>query len=356
MPQSLALDDFPVAGRPFKARPFATAGRWRIALAAIAIAGCGALVVSVGGFDVSRLLLAFAGLDPTVVCFVVLMSILNNGLRGLRWHLLTREIAPHVPIAASFSYLLTGFAFLATPGKLGELIRVWLLKSRQNVPYAHSLALIVLDRLTDLVALMMLAGLSLLAGTERAGAIAAVLLMLLTPLLVLSSRRLVVASVRVAHRLTGRRWPGVFVFVLVTDAALRRVCRWGVLAPAMALSLTAWAAQIAGIWLVLAAFGSTAGMLHVAVIYPAALLLGAAAMVPGGADAVLLTMLVLAGMGAEEAVAATLVSRVATWWLAMAVGMGVAPFVLAGGAGPALAIGGRGNHRPKSLAWVDKSV
>ena len=236
-----------------------------------------------------------------------------------------------MPLSATTAYVLTGFAFLLTPGKVGEAVRLWLLKTRQDVPYTRSLGLLLLDRMVDMACLMLLAGGGLIAANVEDGRLVAGLLVVLAlPILVLASRRIVVSAVRLGYRATGRRWGAVFVFALATDRSVRDVCRPGLLIAAMGLGLAAWAAQIAGIWLVLGAFGYSGTLLDAAVLYPTALLLGAAAVMPGGADAVMLGMLSMAGMSAEVAVAATLVSRVLTWWLAMLVGFCVAPFVLAG--------------------------
>ena len=309
-------------------RGLASAACWLGAAALCAGIAIAALMRS-GAFDGEALARAWDHIDAALLAVVLALSLVNYGLRALRWYLLTRQLTATVSIVASFGYYLTGFAFLLTPGKLGEVVRLWLLKSRHDVPYQRSLGLIVVDRVVDLVSLVALGAAGLLVHSEHRSAILGLVLVLAVPAVLLSSRRLVVGGIALAHGLTGRRWPAVFLFALGADRALRQLCRPSVLIASLLLGLAAWAAQIAGVWLVLQAVGFQGGLQQATFLYPIAMLAGAAALVPGGADAVLIGMLVLSGMAGETAFAATVLARLATWWFAMLVGFLVAPFVLA---------------------------
>lgn len=298
------------------------------AVALIAAAGIAGLV-HLGILDLAALIGALRHVDPSLIVTVLALSLVNYALRAWRWHVLTRQLTDTVSLTASTAYYFTGFAFLLTPGKLGEMVRLWLLKSRHAVTYQRSLGLVVVDRISDLASLVVLGALGLLLHAEHAAAILGLALLLAVPLACLSSRRLVATCALLGNRLTGRRWPALFVFVLGADRALRRVCRPAVLLASLVLGLAAWAAQIGGVWLMLRAVGFDGGLLHAAFLYPVAILAGAAALVPGGADAVLAGMLAMTGLSGEAALTGTLLVRMATWWFAMLVGLVVAPMVLA---------------------------
>ena len=59
-----------------------------------------------------------------VIFILILFSTFSYVLRFLRWLHLLKRINYHLPIFKSFLSYLSGFAFTASPGKAGELIRI----------------------------------------------------------------------------------------------------------------------------------------------------------------------------------------------------------------------------------------
>ena len=103
---------------------------------------------------------------------------------------------------------------------------------------------------------------------------------------------------------------------------------WRPLAVAVALATLAWFAECLAFYLVIAGMGvmaTPALLLQATFIYAGASLLGALSFLPGGLGAtegsmaVLLTQ--LSGMDREPAIAATLLTRFATLWFAVILGV-----------------------------------
>ena len=93
--------------------------------------------------------------------FVVLgLSFFNYLLRFARWHLYLKHLNYEVPKWVNFRFYLVGFAFTTTPGKVGEAIRSLYLKS-YSVKYTDSIAAFFVERLVDVIAMLLL---SLLAA------------------------------------------------------------------------------------------------------------------------------------------------------------------------------------------------
>jgi uncharacterized protein (TIRG00374 family) len=288
-------------------------------------------LIALGILDAGALVAAMQQINLSTLAAILVLSVVNYLLRGLRWHLFTREVSRAVPLGSNLAYYATGFAFVITPAKLGEVVRLWLLKSRHGVAYECSVGLLVLDRVFDLAALVAFAGLGVMAGSQHAGALGLCVAVLGGATLLLCWRRAVVTSALIAHRLTGRRWPGILRFMLGAYRTLRALCRPTVVAGALLLSLLAWGAMITGTWLLLNALGFGADPLFSAFVFSFAVLVGVVPFFPagvGGAEAAMIGILVLAGMAGEAAVTATVVSRLATLWFALLVGFAVAPFVL----------------------------
>ncbi|MGV7220955.1 MAG: lysylphosphatidylglycerol synthase transmembrane domain-containing protein [Nitrospinales bacterium] len=75
--------------------------------------------------------------------------------RTLRWKMLILPIKP-VKLSQLYSPLMVGFMAGVLPARVGEIVRAYLLAKNQNIPFASSLATIVIERLFDLIFLLIL--------------------------------------------------------------------------------------------------------------------------------------------------------------------------------------------------------
>ena len=81
----------------------------------------------------------------------------NYGLRLLRWIYYLRVLGIAVPWSINILVFLSGLAMSITPAKAGELLKSYLLRDRAGVPVAKSAPVVVMERLTDLVSVVLLA-------------------------------------------------------------------------------------------------------------------------------------------------------------------------------------------------------
>jgi uncharacterized protein (TIRG00374 family) len=86
----------------------------------------------------------------------ILLMVMSFSLRFLRWNILASALDYKVSNLHNFFIYCSGFAFTATPGKSGELIRSIFLKDI-GMTYTDSLALFIFDRYCDLVSLSLIA-------------------------------------------------------------------------------------------------------------------------------------------------------------------------------------------------------
>jgi uncharacterized membrane protein YbhN (UPF0104 family) len=215
---------------------------------------------------------------------------------------------PLAPLQGLRLYL-AGYTFTPTPGNVGEAARGLLL--RQPLGAADSLSLFGAERVADLLALLLLTlpGLWWLLQRPEAAAwqwplIAALALGGLAALGLLVALR---------HRLLARLpW---------LQAA------WHCLAqgpgPWLGLTVVAWAAQGLATWLICRELGLAIDPLLATGFYALAMVGGALSMLPaglGGTEALLTGLLVLAGAPLATALAATVLVRLLTLWLAVAIG------------------------------------
>jgi len=86
------------------------------------------------------------------------MSLVSYLLRYVRWHWLLSRTGNKTPMVVGFLAYLAGFAFTATPGKVGELVRIRYLAPLGVAPW-KVLAAFVYERAFDLIVVLLLAAL-----------------------------------------------------------------------------------------------------------------------------------------------------------------------------------------------------
>lgn len=263
-------------------------------------------------------LLSGVGLQAVALC------LLNYLLRGLRWrHWMALHQRPLGRLEALRLYL-AGYAFTPTPGNVGEAVRgLWL--AHQPLSTAQSLAIFGAERLADLLGLVLMAVPALVWfwwqspwGPAALGwqANAALWLGLAAALLA----TLAVWALAHAGRWLGRtastaRWAWLHAAWLCWAD---QPWRW------LSLTLLAWAAQGLAVALLCQSAGLDIAAWLAAGLYALAMVGGALSALPaglGGTEALLVGLLVGQGASAGAAVALTVLVRLLTLWLAVAIGL-----------------------------------
>jgi glycosyltransferase 2 family protein len=279
---------------------------------------------------------AFAQVSGASVLVLLLATVLENALRLYRYRLFSRALALPVPFRWITLYYLAGMALIPTPGKVGTALRLWLLNTHHGLSYARTAPMLIMDVLTDTLAMGLLVSLGLLflphpelmtvGGVFLLSFLVGVFVLLEVPSL---GRR----SVKLLHRLLGRRWPKLAGTLLKILRIIHTRMGWRVLLPATALSFLSWAAVGLALTWVLHQAGATVPWPAGPVALCASSILGFLSLMPGGmggAEASLAGLLHLFGTPLGLALVATVLGRIAVLWLPVAVGFAVLPWALRG--------------------------
>jgi uncharacterized membrane protein YbhN (UPF0104 family) len=255
---------------------------------------------------------------PIYLLWAFGLALVNYLLRFLRWALYLKLMGISVPLPVSMLVFLGGLAMTITPGKVGELVKCYLLRDRAGIPVPASIPVVLMERVTDLlsVVLMGLAGLFLLPPVLS--------LSLLLALAALAAS-LYVFSAGHTDRLLAfpliRRWQDE---IREARQGIRALSRPWPMAAALALGLAAWISEGLALKIVLKGLGADVSVLLSFPVYAGSVLMGAATTLPGGLIGTEGAMVaILQQIGAERDIAATgtLIVRVATLWFAVAIGM-----------------------------------
>jgi len=255
----------------------------------------------------------------------------NYTLRVLKWeYYLARLGIRGIPKVDSALIFLSGFVLTVTPGKVGEIFKSAVLFRTHNVSVARTAPIVVAERLTDLVGVIILivagsAGFSGGLGWAITGSI----LVVIGLIFVLWQRPL--------QALVSWMERGPEKFRKFAPKAREAVESLRVLASPVALlwpsflSVIAWAFEGLALYYLLLGFDIHAPIPLVVFFYSTATLAGAVIPVPGGlgiVEGMIQQQLVrLGGVAAGSATAAMILVRFATLWWAVIVGF-LALFIL----------------------------
>lgn len=257
------------------------------------------------------------------------LTLFNYALRFVKWHYYLSQIgAAGIPIPQSARLFVAGFPLAVTPGKVGEVLKgVWL-KQISGVPVSRGVSVVVAERISDGLAVLVLSTAGVIAFPQYWPGFAFVLAVLLGLIVVSQIRPLALGLLRFGERL-----PLVRSFIHSLHEFYES--SYMLFRPkssfiAISLGSISWLGEGLGMYLILLGLGIPSGWrtLSIAVfVLSFSIVVGAVSALPGGlgaAEASIAGMFsVLLGMAPEQAAAATLLIRMATLWFGVSLGLAV---------------------------------
>lgn len=288
---------------------------WSVALAALGYLG---LSLWAGWRDVVA---AVVQVGPRVLAGLLALSLVNYLLRFLRWARYLALLDAPVPWRINLDAYFAGFALTTSPGKVGEMLRSVLLKPH-GVPPAASVAAFFAERVSDLLAILVLAAVGLWAYAPARPIVGLALAAVVVALLLVQWTALIAAIDRWAQA-RPQKWARLVVKLCEVVLHFRRCFSLPAMGMGLALGVVAWFAEGLGFWWLLLALDHPLPLSTAVFIYAFAMLVGALSFLPGGlggSEAAMVALLSLNGFPEASAVSATLICRLATLWFAVGLG------------------------------------
>ncbi len=280
-------------------------------------------------FDLGPVRDTLRGYPWWVFAVALAASATNYLLRFVKWELAlgwldVRKDAPGLTRGRSLMIYLAGLSMSVTPGKVGEVLRSVLLKSSDQVAFSRTAPIVVADRLTDLVALVLLSLAGVAQFPEVLPVVGVTTALVVGGVVVLGSPTLLRRCLELGHKL-----PVVGRFVAKAEGLVEStttLLRLRYLLVLSMLSVLGWGLECVGYWLIVDGFAEVdASLATCTFLWSAGTLVGALSFLPGGLGAtegslVVATQRLVQGVTQPVALAATLLGRIATLWFGEIVG------------------------------------
>ena len=266
--------------------------------------------------------------DWALLPLILVGTVINYWLRWLKWDYYLRYLKLDRDIDRSTSGLIftAGLVMSVTPGKMGEVLKSFLLRQRNGTPISRSAPIVLAERLTDGIAMLLLMGLGLTLYPPARPLFVILVLLTIIGIIIVQRQTLALAIIRMIARLPlGQRLAPRLETIYTTTAQL---LHWRILLVSTMISVISWGFECLAFFWVLMGVGSTPSwllLLQATFIFAASTLFGLVSFLPGGLGASEVSsvglLLALVGLSASAATTATIVIRFCTLWFGVLLGV-----------------------------------
>jgi len=266
--------------------------------------------------------------DWALLPLILVGTVINYWLRWLKWDYYLRYLKLDRDIDRSTSGLIftAGLVMSVTPGKMGEVLKSFLLRQRNGTPISRSAPIVLAERLTDGIAMLLLMGLGLTLYPPARPLFVILVLLTIIGIIIVQRQTLALAIIRMIARLPlGQRLAPRLETIYTTTAQL---LHWRILLISTMISVISWGFECLAFFWVLMGVGSIPSwllLLQATFIFAASTLFGLVSFLPGGLGASEVSsvglLLALVGLSASAATTATIVIRFCTLWFGVLLGV-----------------------------------
>lgn len=273
--------------------------------------------------DIQKVTDAADAINPRWIPLFLILPLFNYFVRFLKWHYFLHRVGEKVPLKESFLVFIAGFSMTVSPGKMGELLKCSLLKRSRGIPLEKTSPIVVAERLTDLISMVLLALSGAVLTGSRVGipASAAGAVFVAVAMFVLLNRKAWQLFERMVKRIPFMRRRNDS-FEGFREAAVKLLDMRS-MAVSVPLGMVSWGAEAMVLCVVAASmgFGLPPGVALLS--HAAGSVAGAVSMIPGGLGLTELTIDGILGdyLPGAAATVTTLLMRFATLWFSVLLGL-----------------------------------
>jgi uncharacterized protein (TIRG00374 family) len=276
--------------------------------------------------DFDMLLIAFGEFNWFYFPLILALSMANYITRFYKWEYYRKLLYIKLKTKISFLIFMSTFVMSVTPGKMGEVLKSYLVKEENGTPVSRSAPIILAERLTDFISVVLLCIAGAFVFDYGQGIIIATGLVFIIMVILISSKRFSLSVIRFLEKI--KLLNKVARHFHTAYESIYTLVRIKPLVIATVISALAWFFECVGLFIILRVFAGTThievNLLIATFIYGFSTIVGSIAMLPGGlgaTEASLTGLLVLLDIPKNISVASTFIIRVATLWFAVFVGI-----------------------------------
>ena len=272
--------------------------------------------------DVGKLLSIMEKFKWDFFILLLILTTISYVIRFIKWDLFLKRVDIRLNIRDNLFVFLSGFSMVMTPAKVGEVWKCWLIKDINGEKLNKTVPVVIIDRITDVLGLIILAMLGVVYYMKGAYIIIVLLLLFSGFLIAVRSKTISGKIIFFLEKRMGKYADNIKTM----HATFEILMKPPTLISMSFLSAVAWFFECLVMYLTIIGFGQSISITLSTFIFSFASLAGAVSMVPGGlgvAEGTISGIMQYFGIAPAVSVAITIIVRFVTLWYGTIIGLSV---------------------------------
>ncbi|MGF7117801.1 lysylphosphatidylglycerol synthase transmembrane domain-containing protein [Methanobacterium oryzae] len=263
--------------------------------------------------DFGTLLLALKGFNWIYIPVMIILTTVAYFIRFFKWNFFLKSVDVHLNLKDNLFVFFSGLGMIITPAKVGEIWKGWLIKDINGESLGKTVPVVIIDRVTDLIGLILLSLLGILYYKEGAYILIILIIIFSGFFAAIKSKTISSKLISIMEKRAGKYSKDIKTMHLTFEKTMEAKRIIGM----SFVSAFAWFFECLALYFVILGFSQFIGIIYSTFIFSFASLAGAVSMIPGGlgvAEATLSGLLQYFGLTSTISVGVAIIIRFGTLW------------------------------------------
>ncbi|HML04434.1 MAG TPA: lysylphosphatidylglycerol synthase transmembrane domain-containing protein [Methanobacterium sp.] len=263
--------------------------------------------------DFSDLLAAIKQFNWMFFFLMIVLTTIAYFIRFLKWNFFLKSVGVHLNLKDNLFVFFSGLGMIITPAKVGEIWKGWLIKDINGESLSKTVPVVIVDRVTDLIGLIVLSALGILYYREGSYILIILIILFILFFMAIKSKKISGKIIGILENRAGKYSKDIKT-MHTTFEELMNPKNMTLMS---FLSVFAWFFECLALFFVIIGFGDSISVLTSTFVFSFASLAGAVSMIPGGlgvAEATFSGLLQYFGLTATISVGVAIIIRFGTLW------------------------------------------
>lgn len=260
---------------------------------------------------------SLARLSVFSVTLALTLTFFSYLIRFIKWHYLLNVIGVKLSRKESLEIFFIGLSMSITPGKVGEALKCYLIKQKTGKPFWLTFPVVIIDRVADLIAMILLISLGTFLFNFGATPFLLICGVLLAGIVLLQTDFLQ----KVIRKGTKRMKSAETIEQLLANS--KRMTKAIPFSLITVLSIVAWTLEAIAMFVLVKQLAIYLSFVHTVFVFSLGTVAGALSMIPGGlgvAEGSITGLLLYFDVDKSDAVSLTVLIRLITLWFGVLIG------------------------------------
>lgn len=263
--------------------------------------------------DFGDLISAIEKFNWVFVPVMIILTTIAYFIRFIKWNFFLKSVGVHLNIKDNLFVFFSGLGMIITPAKVGEIWKGWLIKDINGESLSKTVPVVIIDRVTDLIGLIILSLLGIIYYKEGTYIIITLIVIFTLFFVAIRSKTVSGKIISLLEKRAGKYSKDIKTMHSTFEETMKPKNLVGM----SFLSVFAWFFECLALYFVIIGFGQSISLVISTFVFSFASLAGAVSMIPGGlgvAEATISGMLQYFGLTSTISVGVAIIIRFGTLW------------------------------------------